>query len=66
MHNITTALVWALALIALPIILCARIAETRTETAQRLYQQGYSQRAIAARLGVSRYSVRLMLREVAA
>ena len=66
MHNIITALIWALALIALPVILCSRIAETRTETAQRLHRQGCSQRAIAASLGVSRYSVRRMLQEVAA
>jgi DNA-directed RNA polymerase subunit N (RpoN/RPB10) len=65
MHNLATALIWALALIALPVIICARIGETRTETAQRLHQQGYSQRAIAARLGVSRYSVQRMLQGVA-
>jgi DNA-binding CsgD family transcriptional regulator len=57
----TCLLAWALALLLLPVLLIARLTESRTETVQRLHRSGLSQRRIADRLGCSRWKVRQLL-----
>jgi hypothetical protein len=58
----TSLLLWALltpALILLGVVLW--ISETREQRIRRWHRQGMSQLAIAERLGVTRYRVRLAL-----
>jgi DNA-binding CsgD family transcriptional regulator len=53
----TCFLAWALALVLLPVLLLGWASESRTERIRRLHRAGQSQRAIAARLGISRHRV---------
>ena len=57
----TCALVWAAALLLLPVLFLAWLTESRTDRARRWRRQGLSQQAIASRLGVSRYRARKLL-----
>ena len=62
MFPILLALVWKLLLPALLIVaLVDVLTQTRSQQIRRLSRAGQSQRAIAARLGVSRYQVRMAL-----
>jgi DNA-binding NarL/FixJ family response regulator len=62
MISILLALVWKLLLPALLIVaLVDVLTQTRSQQIRRLSRAGQSQRAIASRLGVSRYVVRLAL-----
>jgi AraC-like DNA-binding protein len=59
----TTAclLAWALALIALPVLILAWALETRTDRARRWRRAGLTQQQIADRFGCSRSTVRRLL-----
>ena len=59
--SITCLLAWALALLILPFLIIERLIETQPERIQRLHRQGYSQRAIAERLSITRHRVRVAL-----
>lgn len=59
--SITCLLAWTLALLLLPILLLAWLAETDQERCHRWRAAGMSQVRIAERLGVSRYRVRKLL-----
>ena len=62
MFPILLALVWKLLLPALLIVaLVDVLTQTRSQQIRRLSRAGQTQRAIASRLGVSRYAVRLAL-----
>lgn len=52
---------WALALLLLPALILGYLTESQAERAQRLRRRGLSQRAIAERLGCSRWRVRQLL-----
>ena len=52
---------WALALLLLPVLLLSWILETPRDRARRWHRAGVSRRAIARRLGCSRYRVSLHL-----
>ena len=52
---------WALALIVLPILILLWATESQPQRARRLRSYGLSQRAIADRLGCSRWQVRQAL-----
>jgi DNA-binding IclR family transcriptional regulator len=52
---------WALALLLLPVLFLAWLAETRADRARRWRRQGLTQQAIATRLGCSRSTVRRLL-----
>lgn len=56
-----TTIAWALAVLLLPVLFFAWLAESRIERAHRWRRQGLSQQAIADRLGCSRSTVRRML-----
>lgn len=59
----TTATIAAALLVALllPVIVLLWATESRPQRIRRLSRNGYSQRSIAQRLGVSRYAVRCAL-----
>jgi len=59
--TITCALAWAAVLITLPIVLLLWATESQDQTIRRRHRRGLSQRAIADRLGCSRYQVRKAL-----
>ena len=61
MTTLLTALALALALITLPLVVLLWATESRPKRIRRLSRNGYSQRSIAQRLGVSRYAVRCAL-----
>jgi hypothetical protein len=57
----TCALLWAAALLLLPVLFICWLLETRPDRARRWRRQGLTQQAIADRLGISRYRVRKLL-----
>jgi hypothetical protein len=57
----TCILAWTLAILLLPVLLLSWVLESRRDRARRWHRSGLSQRAIAARLGCSRYRVRQLL-----
>jgi DNA-binding NarL/FixJ family response regulator len=57
----TTTLCFLLALLTLPLIVLLWATESREQRIRRWHRDGQSQRAIAAKLNVSRYRVRLAL-----
>ena len=57
----TCVVVWAVALLLLPVLVLAWAMETRQERAKRWRRAGMTQQAIATRLGCSRTTVRRML-----
>jgi DNA-binding NarL/FixJ family response regulator len=57
----TCLLAWAAVLLTLPIVFLLWATESREQRIRRWHCQGMSQRAIAERLGVSRYRVRQAL-----
>ena len=61
MTSTACLLAWALALVLLPVLFLAWLAETDRERAQRWRDAGMSQACIAERLGCSRYRVRKLL-----
>ena len=52
---------WAAVLLLFPLIVLLWATESREQRIRRWHRRGMSQRAIAARLGVSRYRVRVAL-----
>ncbi len=54
-------LLWAVALLLLPVLLLAWATESSSERARRLRRSGWSQQRIADHLGVTRYRVRVLL-----
>ena len=61
MTSTACLLAWALALILLPVLFLAWLAETDRDRAMRWRDAGMSQAHIAERLGCSRYRVRKLL-----
>lgn len=61
MTHIITAFVFLLVALALPLLVWQAATATPADRARRLAAQGLSQRAIAARLGCSRWQVRQAL-----
>lgn len=61
LSSLITLLLFAFILICLPCILLGRLTESKRQTIRRLSRQGLSQRAIADRLQITRYRVRLAL-----
>jgi DNA-binding transcriptional regulator LsrR (DeoR family) len=57
----TCLLAWAVALLLLPLIVILWATESRAQRIRRLSRTGASQRAIAQRLGCSRYAVQRAL-----
>lgn len=57
----TCILLWAAALLLLPVLFILWVLETRPERARRWRRQGLTQQAIADRLGCSRSTVRRLL-----
>ena len=57
----TCVMAWCLALLLLPMLLLAWLAETDRERARRWRRDGMTQQAIATRLNCSRYRVRKLL-----
>ena len=57
----TCVMAWCLALLLLPVLLLAWLAETDRERARRWRRDGMTQQAIATRLNCSRYRVRKLL-----
>lgn len=54
-------LLWALAIVALPVLFIAWLLESQEDKARRWRAAGWSQQRIADRLGVSRAKVRRIL-----
>lgn len=54
-------LLWALAIVALPVLFVAWLLESQEDKARRWRAAGWSQQRIADRLGVSRSKVRRIL-----
>lgn len=54
-------LLWALAIMALPVLFIAWLLESQEDKARRWRAAGWSQQRIADRLGVSRAKVRRIL-----
>jgi DNA-binding NarL/FixJ family response regulator len=54
----TCLFVWAAVLLTLPIVFLLWLTESREQRIRRWHRRGQSQRAIAARLQISRYRVR--------
>lgn len=54
-------LLWALAIVALPVLFVAWLLESQEDKARRWRAAGWSQQRIADRLGVSRAKVRRIL-----
>lgn len=61
MTTTTCLLAWAAVLLLMPIIVLAWATESQGERARRWRRSGHSQKAIADRLGVTRYRVRQLL-----
>lgn len=59
--SITCIAAWGLALLLLPLIVLAWLAESREQRARRWRRDGLTQQQIADRLGVSRTTVRRLL-----
>ena len=59
--SITCIAAWAAVLLLLPIVILLWVTESREQRIRRWHRRGQSQRAIAQRLGVSRYRVRKAL-----
>jgi DNA invertase Pin-like site-specific DNA recombinase len=59
--SITCLAAWVAALILLPIVVLLWATESRQQRAKRLRSYGWTQQAIADRLGCSRTTVRRML-----
>lgn len=59
--SITCITAWAVALLLLPAVVLLWATESREQRIRRWHRRGQSQRAIAQRLGVSRYRVRQAL-----
>jgi DNA-binding CsgD family transcriptional regulator len=59
--SIVSCLAWALALLLLPALLADRLTLSEGERICRLHGNGWSQRRIADRLGVSRHRIRKAL-----
>ena len=57
----TTTAALLVALLLLPVLILLWATESRSQRIRRLAKAGYSQRAIASRLGVTRYQVRRSL-----
>jgi hypothetical protein len=60
-HMFTCALAWATVLLLLPLIVILWATESRPQRIRRIARTGASQRAIADRLGCSRYAVQRAL-----
>ena len=56
--SITCIAAWAAVLLLLPIVILLWVTESQEQRIRRWHRRGQSQRAIARRLGVSRYRVR--------
>ena len=61
MTTITCALLWAITPLLVFVAVIYWLSETQPQRIRRLRQQGYSQRAIAERLGCTVYRVRQAL-----
>lgn len=59
--SVTCLAAWAVALLLLPILILLWATESRQQRARRWRRDGWTQQAIATRLGVSRTTVRRML-----
>ena len=59
--SVTCLAAWAAALLLLPILILLWATESRQQRARRWRRDGWTQQAIATRLGVSRTTVRRML-----
>lgn len=59
--SITCLAAWAAALLLLPILILLWATESRQQRARRWRRDGWTQQAIATRLGVSRTTVRRLL-----
>jgi DNA-binding NarL/FixJ family response regulator len=59
--SLATLFAIALAALLLPLLILLWATESRPQRIRRLSRNGYSQRSIARRLGVSRYAVRTAL-----
>lgn len=59
--SITCLAAWAAALLLLPILMLLWATESRQQRARRWRRDGWTQQAIATRLGVSRTTVRRLL-----
>ena len=57
----TCLFVWAAVLLTLPLLVLLWATESQEQRIRRWHRRGQSQRAIAARLGVTRYRVRRAL-----
>ena len=59
--SITCLAAWAVALLLLPVLILFWATESRQQRACRWRRDGWTQQAIATRLGVSRTTVRRLL-----
>jgi DNA invertase Pin-like site-specific DNA recombinase len=59
--SITCLAAWAVALLLLPLLILLWATESRQQRARRWRRDGWTQQAIATRLGVSRTTVRRLL-----
>jgi len=59
--SITCLAAWAVALLLLPIVILLWATESREQRARRWRRNGWTQQAIADRLGCSRTTVRRLL-----
>ena len=59
--SFTCIAAWAAVLLLLPVVLLLWATESQEQRIRRWHRRGHSQRAIAARLGVTRYRVRRAL-----
>ncbi len=62
MASVICTLAWIAALLAIPFLIIWRATESRDQRICRLHRQGLSQRAISAKLQISRYQVGKTLR----
>ena len=60
--SITCLAAWAVALLLLPIVILLWATESREQRARRWRRNGWTQQAIADRLGCSRTTVRRLLK----
>ena len=59
--SVTCLAAWAVALLLLPVLILFWATESRQQRARRWRRDGWTQQAIATRLGVSRTTVRRLL-----
>ena len=59
--SLTCLAAWTVALLLLPLIVLLWATEPQERKIQRWHRRGLSQRAIASRLGITRYRVRIAL-----